>query len=600
MTERRVPAWLYASFLITALLASYSLFQRFQVESRNKAVGLVAEADTIQSLAATKGISFDAALGQLKAEGLTGIVLPEESIGDLIVDGRAAIGPMFVRLTNEDQELRARIVRGLGNRFGIFVAPGDSTIPIDSLSPSLARSTSIGLDPRIAQAATAAGMTVIARLGNPQGVTESYVRASISWAAEVGAKVFLPQGEQVLGRRDALKAMADELKARNMLYATPEFAKLGGDANVVAGSPEIVVRLHAAQSAELDKLGMPEAIERYGKAAAERNQRILLLRPITNAAVDPLASFGEFVGKVRTQIEREGYTATAPHAFEDSKVPVWLFVAIALSVLPACFWIWKVEGKGTTCASLALGLAILLALATVVPQGRSLFALLAALVYPMIAFMLLEEAPVGVVVGYVRTTLVSLIGGLCVAGLLNGLPFFVKADAFDGVKVAHFLPVGLIGFYFFARKTNYREAMRSPIFWQQAVLGMAILIGFAFMASRTGNDNPAGVSGLELKFRALLDQFLYVRPRTKEFLIGHPALFVALGMLSSKRSYGGWIAIVMMLAVIGQTSVVNTMCHLHTPLTLSLARIGVGWIVGGIIGAMVWGVLSRLQIRRAN
>lgn len=600
MTEQRVPSWLYASFVLTTLLAGYSLLLRHRVESRNKAVCLVAEADTIQSLAASNGLSFEVALGQLKGSGLTGVVLPEETIGDLVVDGRVSVGPQFVRLTNEDQELRARITRGLTNRFGMFVPPGDSTIPIDTLSPTLARTSSIGLDSRLSQGARAAGMTVIARLGNPQGVGERYVKNSIAWAAEVGASVFLPQGEQVLGRREALGALIDELKARNMLYATPEFAKIGGDANVVGAAPDLVVRLHAAQSAELDKLAMPEAVERYGKAAAERNQRILLLRPITNAATDPLASFSEFIGKVRKQIEREGYVTGAPHPFEDSSIPVWLFVAIAVSVVPACYWLWKVEGRGTKLATTALVLATLLALATALPQGRSLFALLAALVYPVIAFVLLEEAPVGVLLGYVRTTIVSLIGGLCVAGLLNGLPFFVRAEAFEGVKVAHFLPVAIVGVYFFARKTDFREAMRSPIFWQQAVLGLVILVGFAFMAARTGNDNPAGVSGVELKFRALLDQFLYVRPRTKEFLIGHPALIVALGMLTSKRDYKGWAAIIMMLAVIGQTSVVNTMCHLHTPLTLSLARIGVGWILGGIIGAMVWGVLSRLQTRHAN
>lgn len=600
MTDRRVPAWLYASFLLTALLAGYSMFLRFQVESRNKAVAIVAEGDTVATLAATKRISLEQALGQLKAAGLTGVVLPEEFISDLVSDGKLAVAPQVVRITNDDGEIRSRVSRGLTNRFGIFVPPGGVDIPIDTLAPGLARSTSVGLDPRIAQAARAQDLIVVARIGNPQGATEAYVKSSISWASELGATVFLPQGEQVLGRRDSLGALSEALSASKMLYATPEFAKIGGDANVVAKSPELVVRLHAAQSAELDKLGLPEAVERYGKAAAERNQRVLLVRPLTNAASDPLDSFGEFVTLVKKQIEREGYTLAAPHPFSDSNVPVWLFVAIALSVMPVVAWLASSMPVSRSVAFGIVGIAGLLALASALPQGRSYFALAAALAYPCAAFLLLEKSPVGIVIGYIRTTAISLLGGMCVAGLLNGLPFFVKADAFDGVKIAHFLPVALIGFYFLSRTTNLREAMKTPIFWQQAALGLALLLGFAFMAARTGNDNPAGVSGLELKFRALLDQVLYVRPRTKEFLVGHPALIVALGMLASKRNYGGWTVIAIMLAVIGQTSVVNTMCHLHTPLTLSLARIGVGWIVGGILGAMVWGVLSRFSARRAS
>ena len=64
--------------------------------------------------------------------------------------------------------------------------------------------------------------------------------------------------------------------------------------------------------------------------------------------------------------------------------------------------------------------------------------------------------------------------------------------------------------------------------WSQAGLAILILALFAFMISRTGNDNPAGVSSVELAFRSLLEKILIVRPRTKEFLIGHPAMIVAI------------------------------------------------------------------------
>jgi len=600
VTDRRIPLWLSISIAATALLCLVSMGQRHQVESRNRAVGLVADVDLIQSLAAGQQIPFGAALDALGKQGLTGVVLPEETIADLVTDGRAAVGPHVVRLTEEDGALRARVGRGLTNRFGTFVTAGDSTIPVGDLSPGLARTTSIGLDPDLANEVRSRKMAIVARLGNPVGVDERYVRESIKWAAELGATVFLAQGEQVLGRRDALDALVDQLTQSKVLYATPEFAKIGGDANVVAKAPENVIRLHSAQAAELDKLSEAEAIERYGKAAAERNQRILLLRPLSSASAKPVDGFGEFVGKVRTQIEREGMEATAPHPYEDSQVPVWLFVAIAISTIPAFAWLLLFEMKRSPLTLGLLGFGCLLALATALPVARGPFALLCTMAYPLIAFGMLERSGAGVLWGYLRTSLISIVGGLCVAGLLNGLPFFVKADAFEGVKVAHFLPVALIGIVCFARGADLKAALRNPVFWGQAVLGCVLLVAFALMATRTGNDNPAAVSGLELKMRALLDQFLYVRPRTKEFLIGHPAMIVALGMLASKRFSRGWLAIALMVGAIGQTSMVNTMCHLHTPLALSLARIGVGWVLGGIIGAMVWGALSRLVARHTS
>jgi hypothetical protein len=189
-----------------------------------------------------------------------------------------------------------------------------------------------------------------------------------------------------------------------------------------------------------------------------------------------------------------------------------------------------------------------------------------------------------------------LVGGLVVAGSLNGLPFLVKADSFSGVKLAHFAPIAFIGLWFWVRNGQWRTVMGDPVRWGQALLGFGLMAALLFMATRTGNDSPAGVSGVEMQFRALLDQWLYVRPRTKEFLIGHPALVVLLGALIARRTEAlasGWLAIGAMVAAIGQTSLVNTLCHLHTPLAVGLTRILVGLVLGGIIGALGWGAWSR-------
>jgi hypothetical protein len=114
-----------------------------------------------------------------------------------------------------------------------------------------------------------------------------------------------------------------------------------------------------------------------------------------------------------------------------------------------------------------------------------------------------------------------------------------------------------------------------------------------FMSSRTGNDNPAGVSDLELKMRFVLDRILLVRPRTKEFMVGHPLLILGIGLLIANRrkpsaTLAMWAAFALAGGAIGQTDIVNTMCHIHTPVVLSLARIGVGMVAGCIIGLGVW------------
>lgn len=586
------------SCLVTALLAAFSLSYRYRAESRNRAVGVTLELDTILNYAASSNLSLEEALIKLKGAGLTGVVMAEETVGDLISDGRASIVPQAILLTNEDAALRARIAQGLERRFNMFVPNGGSTIAIGGLNGALARTVSLGIDDILAAEVINQGIFIIGRMSNPSGVNSDYVKNTIAQAAQAGVAVFLPQGDQVLGRRDAIPTLITALTGNKMLYATPEFARIGGDANVVAQAPELVVRLHAAQTAEIDKLTLGGVLERYGKAAAERNQRVLLLRPLSFTSDPPLDGLTDLVSKVDRQLRKEGLVPGVPHAFDDPAVPSWLLALLAISMLPALFLfhlvnlpLAHVQGR---ISFVVLGLAVL---SGVIEPGRNYAALVAAMLYPVLAFMLLVHAPPkNILAGYLRTSLVSLVGGLVVAGLLNGLPFLVKADSFSGVKLAHFAPIAFIGLWFWVRNGQWRTAMGDPVRWGQALLGFGLMAALLFMATRTGNDSPAGVSGVEMQFRALLDQWLYVRPRTKEFLIGHPALVVLLGALIARRTEtlaSGWLAIGAMVAAIGQTSLVNTLCHLHTPLAVGLTRILVGLVLGGIIGALGWGAWSR-------
>jgi len=81
--------------------------------------------------------------------------------------------------------------------------------------------------------------------------------------------------------------------------------------------------------------------------------------------------------------------------------------------------------------------------------------------------------------------------------------------------------------------------------------------------------------------------------------MGHPALIIGLMMEAKVRS-GAWksegvklgAAGMLALGAIGQTSIVNTMCHLHTPVLLSLARIGIGLAMGLAVGYVLWFALT--------
>ncbi len=592
---------MWLAILVPAVLSSVSIWRRHQVEAGNKAATLAVELDSVQSLASAQGLDLASALTNLRAQGVSAVAMSEETLGELIARGDVVAvnkteprsptdvwfrdGALFCR----DPLQAARIQAALKVRFPL---PASSIRP-DEIPVRLAdaRQTPIGLDPALCALVRSLNLGIVARLSNPLGVTPQYIRFQVQAAAQNGAGIFLPQGDQVLGRRDLLGVLAETLKQNRMLYASPEFAKIGGDANVLEIAPELVVRLHAAQAAEIDKLPYADAVERYSKAARERNMRVLLLRPVTSAAEKPVNQLAKFVKDVGDQIRKDGGSVGMAKPFQSPDVPRPLFLLIGVSCAVAAAALALLSLKGP--AQMALiavyaGLGLLCWTAT----GRQLAALGASVLFPCLAYALLEKLRPKPVHGFLLVSLVSLVGGLCVAGLLNGLPFLIKAEEFKGIKVSVFLPAVLIGGFFFTKLADMKGSLAKPITWGAWAAAAGIGAFVLFILSRLGNDSPTGVSGTELAFRNLLDQFLYVRPRSKEFLIGHPALIVGITMLArlprnpslSGSAMGGWTALLLMVGALGSTSIVNTLCHLHTPIALSLARIAIGMLLGCILG----------------
>jgi hypothetical protein len=182
----------------------------------------------------------------------------------------------------------------------------------------------------------------------------------------------------------------------------------------------------------------------------------------------------------------------------------------------------------------------------------------------------------------------------------------VKVKQFMGIKAAHLLPILAVIFMMVAglpifgkslrevwkeMAANLRRVADHPFFMWHAFAAVAALgiIGFALL--RTGNDPGVGISGLELKFRAILDQIMTVRPRTKEFLVGHPALFVGIGLLLTRRR--AWGLPLVALGMLGQASLLNTFCHIHTPLSLTIMRATNGLVLGLLFGIVAWYLFAK-------
>jgi hypothetical protein len=132
------------------------------------------------------------------------------------------------------------------------------------------------------------------------------------------------------------------------------------------------------------------------------------------------------------------------------------------------------------------------------------------------------------------------------------------------------------------------------------VVGLAALVVLGLLWIRSGNDAGEAVSGIELKFRHLLDRVLIVRPRTKAFLIGHPALFLCFLLAARRKTPHYLLVALLLLGAIGQGDLLNTFCHLHTPLVVGIWRAALGIGIGLLIGALVYAVILAGERMIAN
>lgn len=124
------------------------------------------------------------------------------------------------------------------------------------------------------------------------------------------------------------------------------------------------------------------------------------------------------------------------------------------------------------------------------------------------------------------------------------------------------------------------------------ILGILLFVVYYFVG-RSGHTDGVPVTAAELKMRALLEQLMYARPRGKEFLVGHPAFFLAV-LAAYKGAPRLWQFVLACGAVIGQGSLVQTFCHMRTPVWMSVMRAVDGYVAGAMLGIVAVTVVMLL------
>jgi hypothetical protein len=628
--------------VIGLLAALYAAALRWRVEMANRRIALILDWKDAQALASASGVTTGQALDRLRAAGATGVAISEEHLPDLVAAGRvtvfsteaAGLGPL-----SPDEIVLSALDAATADRLRTYLAaklgPGDVLptprgtspllIPVRA-APNFLEKVGLGWPDEAPGIVSDAGLTPAARIDNYPGLPKSAITFMAAQAAAADANLVIFSGDQVLGYPGLIEDTAQALQAAHLTYGSLELVKQLGDDRLGYALDGDLVRVHAITEKEIVAMQPAVAIARYTRAVRERGVRACYVRLFLTPRDDALAFNEDYLRALAGELTAAGYNPGAPAALAQVAIGRPVLIAMAAgtvaaavvtlaAIVPIPAWLayllWIVGA--------AIGAGLLVA----APHfGRAEKALLAAVVFPSLALILVARAAqrgrgarslssAGVIARAVAwligDTVISVIGGILVAGLLTERLYMTQVLQFLGVKVALAAPVVVVGAVWifglyaendwaaYARRVqeNLRRVWNQPLYVWEAVLAVALAGAAALMLVRSGNQPGVEVSSLELRVRGLLEQVFFARPRTKEFLIGHPALMLAVAMALRRRRR--WLLLLLLLGAMGQASVVNTYCHLHTPIFFSLLRSAHGLWVGIAIGAAVVWIWERLR-----
>ncbi len=630
---------LTAVIVVSLLSAGYTAFKRYNLEQRHREAAIAVVYDEVVNLARLRGLETADILRMFRNAGAGTVLIKETTVrdaaqsGELVLktgqellllddtgflevmggDFRERVKPDFLYLITSDRQSFER-VRGQLAAKGVPLQVWDR-------GPVYAAETGVG-QAALEQIGTGfpdralldigdAGLNAIVQIRTWNGVTPEGLRYVFDEIGKISNLTGVAFNDPYLpGVPDLIRPLAYEMQKLDVPVVQIEFSNQVGLSRLGLLLDKNVIRLHTLTLEEDAKkdYSITAMVDRYNLAATERNIRVLLAHTYYKPGEPDALRFNlELVEGIRDSLEAGGLKAGTAAQLQPLAVSRPVLFITGLGVIAGGMLLAFVIGWGRAAPLLGLaGLLLWTALLAVdlVNPARKLMAFASVVIFPALAlaFTVRREgsSPGRCVLLLVQTSLISLVGALLMVGLLADKGFMLKLDQFTGVKLAHVIPLVLVAGIFFFRSAagegGWRQQVQhfldQPILVKFAVVSGVLLVALLIYVSRTGNESAA-ISDLELKFRTLLDNILGVRPRTKEFLLGHPLLLLLFYLGFRDNRYQP----LLLAGVIGQVSLVNTYAHIHTPLLVSLLRSFNGlWlgIIGGLVLIVLWKAGERL------
>ena len=493
----------------------------------------------------------------------------------------------------------------------------------------------LGLPIRDMQKLADMGFELIVRPQNYINVREEQIDSIFKRIDKAGVKVhaLMPCGKETVGYPDKVEYLGKKLREHDMTlvmlehYTQLRFAQIDGLIPLAEFNDYKAARSYVIDGVEQKKISVATALHRWALTDEERNIRVNYIRPflLPVEGKDIMQINLQYVRDIKANVEARGYTIGQAGVFHDlgsdaafapyfPAKTMWLPLVLAIVAGVVLYgsllfnWSSKTELAlwavlaAVGCGLLMLGRGLL---------TRQLLALAAASVFPVLSksvMMSIWDKNTPSSNGLLKiiwqamwqlalAIALSLVGAAFLSAILTDSRFLLEIDIYRGVKLTFILPVVLTAVLYLKRydmlhvvgkgAKSLLQKLNSLLdtgltFKHVAVLFVFLFIAFYFVG-RSGHTGGVPVPAIELKMRAFLEQVMYARPREKEFMIGHPAFFLTV-LAVYKCAPRWWQFVLVCGAVIGQGSLVQTFCHMRTPVVMSFVRALDGYAVGIIFG----------------
>ncbi|MED3799427.1 DUF5693 family protein [Lysinibacillus capsici] len=610
--------WLWGIIVLLLVVSSTGIMKRWNAEQSNDAYEIVIPYDEIQTAEKNSDLTMDDILSSLKDAGLNTVSLEpltlkemeKQNLITVYKESELAAQLLFtpykdaVDISNSGYYIRVPENESYQKLIMESIEPEEVQIGeepfyfLPTSNHNFDLKTPIGYDQPAIDMISKHGLVHIFKVENADNevANEKLVNQLVS-LKEASAGRLLGQGDEAIGfGQEDGNQLVEKLNDAGYYFYTIESNPLKGESKIAQMTDYNMIRLHSINVNRETKLKLNASIDRTTRAVKERNIRSIFYHiKTTGNAKENVEETIDYLNGVHDTMP-DHFKAGEPKLFDKVVVPAWVTAAVLVAGILFTFIISELV-KWMPLRIAAAGFMAVLAIAYFILKSTlflQAFALIIAVLAPTYAVIKSAQGSTkvsNILLQYLKAVAISVIGIVIVIGLLNGNAFMTGFAVFKGVKLVYLIPImGVLLFTVIEinrlADQNIKNSLSNTVtllnkelkYWH--VLLLVVLAGVGlFYISRTGNSGS--VSDMELAFRQWLENTLYVRPRTKEFLIGFPFFILALYVMGINRKWG---SILLVPGVIGFLSIMNTFTHLHIPVAVSVLRtlysVSLGLVVG--------------------